>query len=207
MQDITRNNGNRSIFAVVLAAGRSQRFGRNKLLEAMDGEPLVRRAARLGRAIAGDRTVLVTGYDGAATRAAAGDAAQFLIVNDRHDQGMGVSIALGTNAVAHVADALLLLFADQPLVTAQHLEALVDGWSGADDQIVATAYAGTQGPPVLFPRGAFRALGELTGDAGAKCVLRNPAFDVRTVTFEDAAIDIDTPADLHDCIARRPPAR
>ncbi|MDH4003964.1 MAG: NTP transferase domain-containing protein, partial [Gammaproteobacteria bacterium] len=85
---------------------------------------------------------------------------------------------------------------DQPLITAHHLQALIDTWSGADDEIMATAFAGTTGPPVLFPRGAFEALGELSGDEGAKSVLRDPRFDVRTVPFEDAAVDIDTPTDL-----------
>lgn len=187
---------NRSVFAVVLAAGRSRRFGRSKLLERLDGEPLVRRAARLARSVCGDRTVLVTGYDSAAVTAAAGDASQFVIVNDRYQHGMGLSIALAANAVSHATDALLLLFADQPLLTAEHLEALIDVWSGADNEIVATAYAGTRGPPVLFPHGALGALGALTGDEGAKRILLDPAFDVRTVAFEDAAIDIDTPADL-----------
>ena len=195
---------NCTVFAVVLAAGRSRRFGRSKLLEVLDGEPLVRRAARLARAVCGDRTVLVSGYDSAAVRSAAGEAPQCVIVNDRYENGMGHSIALAANAVAHAADALLLLFADQPLVTAEHLQALVDEWSGADKEIVATAYAGTQGPPVLFPRGAIGALGALTGDEGARRVLQDPAFDVRTVPFEDAAIDIDTPADLRNCITTRP---
>ena len=49
---------------------------------------------------------------------------------------------------------------------------------------------------MLFPRAALHALGELSGDQGAKALLHNPQFDVRTVPFEDAAIDIDTPADL-----------
>jgi molybdenum cofactor cytidylyltransferase len=186
----------RIVFAAVLAAGRSRRFGRSKLLEVLAGNPLVRRAAVLARSVCGERSILVTGHDSAAVWAAAGDAARFVIVNDRHQQGIGSSIALAAHAVSHTADALLLLFADQPLVTAQHLAGLVARWSGADNEIVATAFAGTVGPPVLFPRGAFEALGELRGDEGAKRVLQDPAFDLKTVPFEDAAIDIDTPADL-----------
>jgi CTP:molybdopterin cytidylyltransferase MocA len=54
------------------------------------------------------------------------------------------------------------------------------------------------GPPVLFPHGTFDALGELTGDQGAKSLLQNSRFDVRTIPFEDAAVDIDTPADLQE---------
>jgi molybdenum cofactor cytidylyltransferase len=184
------------VFAAVLAAGSSRRFGRHKLLETVNGKPLVRHTAEIARTVCGDRSILVTGYESAAVSAAAGDAPQYLIVNDRHEQGMGGSIALAARSVSHVADALILLFADQPLVTAQHVETLVATWSGAPDQIVATAFAATVGPPVLFPRGAFDALGRLSGDAGAKSVLRDPRFDVRTVPFEAAAIDIDTPADL-----------
>ena len=184
------------VFAAVLAAGRSQRFGRSKLLEAVNGKPLVRHAAEIARTACGDRSILVTGHESAAVTVAAGDAPQFVIVNDRHAEGLGGSIALAARVVAHDAEALLLLFADQPLVTEQHVEALIAAWSGAKDEIVATAFAGTVGPPVLFPRGAFDALGRLTGDTGAKPLLQDSRFDVRTVPFEDAAIDVDTPADL-----------
>jgi molybdenum cofactor cytidylyltransferase len=184
------------VFAAVLAAGRSRRFGRSKLLETLDGQPLVRLAADVARGVCGDRSILVTGHDSATVVAAAGDAPQFVIVNDHHEEGMGGSIALAARAVAHTADALLILFADQPLVTARHVEALIAAWSGAEDEIVATAFSGTVGPPVLFPRGAFDALGALGGDEGAKRILRDPAFDLRSIPFEDAAIDIDTPADL-----------
>ena len=184
------------VFAAVLAAGSSRRFGRHKLLETVNGKPLVRHTAEIARTVCGDRSILVTGYESAAVTAAAGDAPQFLIVNDRHEEGMGGSIALAARIVSHVADALILLFADQPLVTAQHVETLVRTWSGAQDQIVATAFSGTVGPPVLFPSGAFDALGRLSGDTGARSVLRDPWVDLRTVPFEDAAIDIDTPADL-----------
>jgi molybdenum cofactor cytidylyltransferase len=186
----------RAVFAAVLAAGRSQRFGRSKQLEVIGGKPLVRHAAELAREACGDRSILVCGHQCSAVARAAGDAPQFLLVNERHDDGLGGSIALVAAAVSQVADALLLLFADQPLITAQHLRALIDGWSGADNEVVATAFSGTVGPPVLFPRGAFGELGKLSGDRGAKSVLDNPAFDVTTIPFAGAAIDIDTATDL-----------
>lgn len=196
MQAVTSAGEKPTVFAIVLAAGGSRRFGRSKLLEPVQGEPLVRRAAILAREVCGDYSVLVTGHERAAVTAAAGDAAQFIIVNDRYEEGIGGSIALAARAVSHAADALLLLFADQPLVTARHLLALLAAWDGTDHEIVATAFSGIVGPPVLFPRSAFPALAELSGDTGAKSLLHDPRFDVTTVTFEDAAIDIDTPADL-----------
>ena len=186
----------RAVFAAVLAAGRSRRFGRSKQLELIGGKPLVRHAAELAREACGDRSILVSGHQCWAVAQAAGTATHFLVVNERHNEGLGSSIALVADAVSHVADAVLLLFADQPLITALHLRALVDRWSGSDNQIVATAFAGTVGPPVLFPRRAFSALGRLSGDQGAKSVLEDPDFDLTTIPCDDAAIDIDTPADL-----------
>ena len=185
-----------AVFAAVLAAGRSRRFGRSKQLEMVGGKPLVRHAAELAREACGDRTLLVAGHQCWTVAGAAGAAPQFLVVNERYDRGLGGSIALAANSVSHVADALLLVFADQPLITARHLRALVDRWSGAENEIVASAYSGTAGPPALFPRGTFSALCGLTGDKGAKNVLEDPHFDVTTIPCDDAAIDIDTPADL-----------
>ena len=186
----------RRVFAAVLAAGGSQRFGRSKMLEPLQGETLVHRAADLARAVCGDRSILVVGHEGNAVTDAAGGAPQFVIVNEHYEDGIGGSIALSAKAVAHVADALLLILADQPLVTAEHLRTLISHWDGADDVIVATAFSETTGPPVLFPRAAFHALGQLTGDHGAKRLLQGADFDLKTVPFADAAIDIDTPADL-----------
>lgn len=196
MQAVTSTIEKPAVFAAVLAAGESRRFGRSKMLESVQRETLVRRAANLAREVCGDCSILVAGHESNAVTSAAGEAPHFVIVNDRYEEGIGGSIALAARAVSHVADALLLLLADQPLVTARHLRALLAAWSGDDDVIVATAFAGTLGPPVLFPRGALGALGDLSGDQGAKSLLTNPQFDVRAVRFEDAAIDIDTPADL-----------
>jgi CTP:molybdopterin cytidylyltransferase MocA len=196
MPETVSQEERRIVFAAVLAAGRSRRFGRSKQLEDFEGEPLVRRAAELAREVCGDRTVLVAGHESAAVIEAAGDAPRYLAVNERYADGIGGSIALVARAVSHVADAVLLLFADQPLITAGHLRTLIDNWSGADDEIMATAFSGTVGPPVLFPRGAFEALGKLSGDKGAKSVLEDPTFKLQAIPFEDAAVDIDTPADV-----------
>jgi CTP:molybdopterin cytidylyltransferase MocA len=109
---------------------------------------------------------------------------------------MGSSIALAAGALSQSAAAILLVLADQPLVTASHLQQLVDTWRSAPDAIVASAYADVVGPPVVFPSRFFRQLTALRGDTGARGVLHANAESVSSIEFNPAAIDIDRPEDL-----------
>lgn len=184
------------IAIVVLAAGSASRFGQPKLLEEFDGRPLLQHALSSARSAALGPVYLVTGHDEDAVRRAASGLADHVVFNALHNAGMGTSIACGVTACRDVADAILLMLADQPHIDEGHLRELVDTWSGADDEIVASAFAATLGPPVLFGSAAFDELAALDGDHGAKNVLRDERFRVSTVDCEAAAIDIDTRADL-----------
>lgn len=184
------------IYAVVLAAGESRRFGRPKLLESIDGEMLVARAARLAETTCGSRSVLLTGHRASDIVSAAGGYCRIILENPRHEEGLGTSIALAARSLRTRAAALLLLLADQPLVDAAHLRRLVAAWSGRADEIVATGFAGTAGPPVLLPSATFPALECLEGDRGARDLLSDAAYTLQVLPFEAAAVDIDTPGDL-----------
>ena len=184
------------IIAAVLAAGSGSRFGGDKLLREYRGAPLVARAARLAEAVCGARTLLVTGSDWHRVFDACTPLAGFLVRNDDWACGLGSSIAAAARTVSDSADALLLLLADQPLVTADHLRTLISTWSSSPRHIAATAFAGVTGPPALFPARYFPALAKLSGDRGARPVLTAAGADVRTVVFEPAAVDIDRREDL-----------
>ena len=187
-------------FAVVLAAGRSQRFGATKQLFEVDGVPMVCKAATLARAVCGDHTLLVAGHEWGDVVAAAEGQCQFVAINEDYTDGIGASIACAARSLAQSANSLLIMLADQPLITAEHLSALLSAWSGDDDEIVATAFAGVQGPPVLMPRSTFSDLARLSGDSGARKLLDSPKYRLTNVRFEPAAVDIDSPDDLkHLC--------
>ena len=184
------------MFAVVLAAGKASRYGRTKQLEVVDGTTLVARAMNVASEVCGPRTVLVTGHDSTAVMKAAGETVSFLVVNERFDDGIGSSIAAAARALGACTDALIVMLADQPLVTAEYIGSLIDRWSGDHDEIVATNFADTTGPPVLFPRGAIADLKNLSGDTGARELLQQDRYRIKTVRFADAAVDVDTPDDL-----------
>jgi CTP:molybdopterin cytidylyltransferase MocA len=191
-----RNASEKRLFAIVLAAGGSRRFRSSKQLVTYDGAPLVTRAVRLAESICGPRSVLVSGHRWRPVVDACRPLQGFFVNNTRHRTGMGGSIACGVRSVTGAADAVLLLLADQPLITASHLEQLVTAWIQSPAEIAATSFAETAGPPVIFPRRYFTRLSELQGDRGAREILTSAGSPVRTVKLEEAAVDIDEPEDI-----------
>jgi molybdenum cofactor cytidylyltransferase len=184
------------IFAIVLAAGESSRFGSTKQVTEFDGESLAGRSVRLAEDVCGERTVLVVGNDWERVLAACSPLRGFFVRNEFYESGIASSIACGVKSVAHTADAALLLMADQPLITADHLHALIGEWLGGSNTIVASEYAGVRGPPVVFSAQCFDGLMNLEGDQGARPLMSDGRFSVTGLACDAAAVDIDTPDDL-----------
>ena len=184
------------IHAIILAAGQSQRFGRVKLLEPFNGQPLLRHSLDIARSVLNSNSWLVTGHSAEGIEDAARGLAGHVLYNPDYAQGIGSSIACGATACSNRADAIVVMLADQPLISRSHLENLVRRWTGEADAIIATEFEGILAPPVLFGRDHFAELCALRGDTGAKQILEAHAGAVSSVRFDPAAIDIDTPGDL-----------
>jgi len=185
-----------AIFAVVLAAGASTRFGRTKQLEHFEGVSLAAGAVRKAESVCGEQTVLVTGKDWQKVADTCAPLAGYFVINNDYEQGLASSIACGVRSVAERADAILLMLADLPLVTTEHLTSLVDAWAEAPQTIVASAFEDTLGPPIVFPRADFEALMQLSGDRGARPIIDANKERVQAIDCEEAAFDIDRPEDL-----------
>jgi len=187
-----------TLFAIVLAAGESRRFGSTKQLAVHDGRALVAHAMSRAESICGRNSLLVTGNAWREVAAACEPLQGFLVVNTEYRDGLASSLRAGIGGVAEAAAAVLLLLADQPLVTDLHLQMLVEKWRRSPDSIVASTYAESFGPPVIFPADLFVELVSLDGDRGAKPVI--DANIERTIFVEcaEAAFDVDRPEDLRE---------
>ncbi len=185
-----------AIFAIVLAAGSSTRFGRTKQLEPFEGVSLAAGALRKAEAVCGKRSVLVTGKDWQEVATTCEPLAGYFVINNDYEQGLASSIACGVRSVAESADAILLMLADLPLITTEHLTNLVNAWAESPQTIVASAFEDTLGPPIVFPKADFAALLRLTGDRGARPIIDANKERVQAIACEEAAFDIDRPEDL-----------
>lgn len=91
----------------------------------------------------------------------------------------------------------MLLVCDQPRLSAEHLRALtLEFASRGGAAAVASGYEGALGVPAVFPRSMFVDLLRLTGDQGARALLRNPPCEVVEISFPGGGLDIDRPEDL-----------
>lgn len=161
------------VVAIVLAAGSSTRLGTSKQDIVFEGETLIQRAERMARAVA-DEVVVITPQ-----------------LNPDAAEGIASSIRVGVR-MAGENSRILIMLCDQPLITMEHLRALV----AIDAPIVATGYSGIAGVPAVFAPEFAAELLALRGDRGARAVIEAHRDVVRVVPFENAAVDIDTTDDL-----------
>ncbi|MDH5285491.1 MAG: nucleotidyltransferase family protein [Betaproteobacteria bacterium] len=185
------------IVAILLAAGRGERFGGGKLLAPLpdSGAPVGVAALRSLRGALPDVIAVVRPDDEALAALLEGEGAR-VIRAERAHEGMGASLAAGVAAAAD-ADGWLVALADMPWI-APATHARVAGGLRDGAQIVAPYYNNRRGHPVGFAaalRGELLALG---GDEGARRVLQAHGDAVTRIDVGDAGVlrDVDRPGDL-----------
>jgi molybdenum cofactor cytidylyltransferase len=183
---------------VLLAAGASRRMaGRDKLLEAVAGRAMLRAAAEAACASQADRTLVVL-PPGAPERRAALDGLSVTVLEaPEWREGMAASLRAGLAATAEGIDAVVVLLADMPEVTAAHIDRVIAAYDPDEGREICRAMAedGSPGHPVLFGRRFFESLRALTGDEGARALLGEAAEFVTDVPTpgRGATLDLDTP--------------
>ncbi|CAB1369285.1 NTP transferase domain-containing protein [Denitratisoma oestradiolicum] len=187
------------IAALVLAAGRSSRMGeRNKLLCPVAGQPMVRRVveAALGSRCA--QVMVVTGHQAEQVETALAGCPVSRVFNPDYAEGMASSLRAGLQALPRDTEAVLVVLADMPWISAAHLDRLIATFDPARPAILVPEREGRRGNPLLWPRAYFDEMSQLQGDVGARLLLERHADSVRAVRFDTDAIfaDVDTPQAL-----------
>ncbi|MDJ0919145.1 MAG: nucleotidyltransferase family protein [Woeseiaceae bacterium] len=182
------------IYAAVMAAGESTRYGQSKQLVDIGGESLVSRACRVAGTACGENTLLVVGHEWRSVLRSSGH--RYFVINENYRSGLGSSIAAAARAVRHTASRLLVTLADQVRVSSADLERLLALQRASPDSIAVARFGEAIGPPVIFPARAFDDLLSLSGPQGAKAVIESGRYPVVLLDCDNARIDIDRPEDL-----------
>jgi molybdenum cofactor cytidylyltransferase len=192
--------------AVLLAAGSGSRFGgRPKSLLELGGVPLIRRQLIALSGAGVDEVVVVLGHHADAIEAAVRDFPVTLARNPSPDDGQASSVRIGLQALAGKLDAVIVALADQPMINAQDITALIGAFKKRGDaSMLVPRVAGEPGNPVIFEAELREQW--LAGDVDAACRRWRDANPERVRWFDTDnqryRVDIDTPEDIARFVER-----
>ena len=186
------------ISGVILAAGAASRMGKIKQLLPLGPRPMLWHVASAACRSHLDEVLVITGSAAELVAAAVNALPLRVIHNPDWQQGQSSSVRAGLLSLQPNTEAVMFLLADQPLVTPELINALIDHWRISGKTIVCPCYEANRGNPVLFDLAAWRNdLEQLDGDQGARRILaaHPEAIGYLPVATDEIFLDVDTAAD------------
>ena len=193
------------ITAIVLAAGKSTRFGQPKLGLDLGGRTVLQRVVENALKARVSEVVLVHGKDEShkldEMRGLGKSAKKTLklVQNLNSDRGQSYSLKMGLKAITKETDAVIFLMGDQPFINHNIIDSLIAEYNEARALITAPCYHGQRGTPVIFDHVLFGELMQVQGDIGGREIINKYWDKVMAVNIEypNAELDIDTWKDYH----------
>lgn len=129
-----------------------------------------------------------------------------VIENKSFKKGMSTSLKVGVRALDKDCDAFLVFLADQPFLKAALVNDIINAYNKGRGLIVVPKHGGRRGNPVLFDFSLASKLLSITGDRGARGVVREEKRNVYELEVDDPSVffDIDTPKDLQEAASMLP---
>jgi len=190
------------IIGVVLAAGRGERFGSDKLLRPLGGQPVILRTLANCLAASLDAVVVVVGDAGSGVEAAvrgafAHEARVSVVHNPDAVRGHITSLKAGLRVLPGDASAAAVFLADMPLVAPAITDAVLDAHR-ATGQLTVPLCAGVWRHPRVIPAERFDDFLALGDGAGGGVIFERFRDQVTAVEAGEPCnyLDIDTPEDL-----------
>lgn len=185
------------IGCALLAAGAGRRFGGEKLLHEVGGEPMIARAMRLYLHVPFAARACVTRAEAARILSLAQENGFPAVINPDPERGVGTSVSIVTAELIRQEpelDGILYAVSDQPFLTHRSLQRLIEAFAAQPDKIVSLGYGGNRGNPAIFPKDLFQELMELQEDIGGGAVIRRHKERLIIVEAQSAREleDIDT---------------
>jgi molybdenum cofactor cytidylyltransferase len=197
------------IAALLLAAGKSSRMGSNKMLEMIDGRPMVVRTAQRLLASRARPIVAVLGNMADAVDDALGRLPVERVHNPDFADGLSTSLKRGLAALPEDIDGAVVCLGDMPLIAGRDIDRLIAAFNPLEGRaIVVPTRRGKRGNPILWSRQFFAEMMALSGDQGARKLIDEHADLIAEIEMDNDSvlIDIDTPEALAELRERVKPS-
>jgi len=183
---------------LIMAAGAATRMKTPKQLLPWGTNTLVEKVITEAQNSLADSVYLVLGANAALIKKQIVENDLNFLENPHWNLGLGNSIAFGVREVLKKEvdlTSILIMLADQPLINSDYLNKLTKASGHYKKGIIASLYGEKMGVPALFSKDYFPALSQLTGEHGAKYILKNNTKDIYSLECKNLITDIDTPED------------
>jgi molybdenum cofactor cytidylyltransferase len=184
---------------IILAAGESSRFGAPKqLAQTPGGKPMLTCVTETALASEAEPVIVVLGSRAETIRHVIHDLPAQVVLNSQWAEGQSSSIRAGLQALPPEISAVLIMLADQPMISPAIVNRIIARYRRTLSPVVFPVCNGRRGHPVLFDRCAFAELSTLKGDTGGKSVVQRYLPQAEQVDIDEVSItlDIDTIQDL-----------
>lgn len=186
------------ISMIVLAAGLSSRFGRNKMLEPIENTPLLVHVVSTALRSRVSEVIVVSGHADEKVRYLLQGYACKIIFNEDYVKGQSFSVRKGLTAASPDANAIMIQPGDMALTSEKIVNGVIDKYEQTRAPIVAASHQGRSGHPILFDRSLFQEIMEIDESTrGLKKVVSSHLSQAVTVEAGAGALfDLDTQDDL-----------
>jgi len=187
----------KKIAVIILAAGKSSRFGTNKMFQNLpNGKTIIRHVIDIVKETRLDPVFVVIQDDDTGIQKSVSDLKVKTILNPDYQLGISTSLQKGIRNIPIDCDAAMIVLGDQPFITKPLLDLLAQEYCRSQIEIVFPNVEGIRSNPVILDRAVFPALMELQGDVGARAVFHR--YNNMAINWSDnrLLLDLDSPEDM-----------
>lgn len=186
-----------NIWAIVLAAGKSTRMKKQKLLLPFKGQTIVETVIQKIIPVLKSNIVVVLGSHHNEIKRKISNLQVETCFNKNFENGMLSSVICGFSNLPEDAEAAMVFLGDQPQISTEAAQKVADVWNQSKNGIVIPTFNGKRGHPVLIETKYKSAINNLDPNKGLRQLMEENENDIAEVEIEAPEIlrDIDTPED------------
>lgn len=182
---------------IILAAGKSSRMNAIKQLIKIGDKTLIETVIETALSIENSQVYCVLGaYQNSIKKHISAYKKIQILLNNHFEKGLSSSIVTAIKHIKEKHQNCLILVADQPQMNPTFINQIIEKNKQFPTKIIATKYPENFGVPALFPSTYYHFLEDLTGDVGAKSLIKNHLENTILIDFKKSLLDLDTPEDV-----------